>query len=380
MYVNNDIRHVKITILQGAFLPVPGKRGGAIEKAWEALGQSFANEGHEVTHISRKCDGLPEDQWIGQVRHLRVRGFDSVKNSLFLKLLEFIYVIRSKSVIPNGDILVTHAFWAPILLTRPEYGKIYVHVGRYPKGQIRFYQKASRFQVPTKAIFEALKKEIPNRTNEISVLPYPINWNINVKGRYLERSSTILFLGRIHPEKGVIELIKAFKAIPNHLRKDWKLCIRGSWRVEQGGGGKSYLSKVKKEAEGESEIEILEPTFSIKELKRNLESVKLFVYPSFAEKGETFGLAVLEAMSCGCVPIVSSLECFKDLVDVQKNGYVFNHFSTNKIQLLTAKIEEAIQSPEKNKVFSDECFRKAKTFEVKELASKYIKDFKVLLA
>ena len=64
---------MKITILQGAFLPVPGKRGGAIEKAWEALGQSFANDGHEVTHISRKCDGLPEDQWIGQVRHLRVR-------------------------------------------------------------------------------------------------------------------------------------------------------------------------------------------------------------------------------------------------------------------------------------------------------------------
>ena len=371
---------MKITILQGAFLPVPALRGGAIEKAWEALGQSFADAGHMVTHISRMCDGLPENEKMGRVQHLRVKGFNGVKNPFFLKILEMFYVLRVKKVLPVADILVTHAFWAPILLENKKFGKIYVHVGRYPKGQLKFYKRASRFQVPTKVISEAVKKEIPERENDISVIPYPVNWRVEKSASYSDRSLTLLFLGRIHPEKGVMELVKAFKNIPIDIRKGWKLSIRGPWRLEQGGGGESYLSQVEKEVgDCGSSVEILEPTFSVTELKAGLERAKLFVYPSFAEKGETFGLAVLEAMSCGCVPIVSSLECFQDLVIDQVNGYVFNHRSKNVVQLLANKLEEAIQAVDKNEVYSNECINRAKEYEVEMLATKYIEDFKVLV-
>ena len=55
---------MRITILQGAFLPVPAIRGGAIEKAWQVLGEAFVKAGHDVTHISRLCDGLPEQESI----------------------------------------------------------------------------------------------------------------------------------------------------------------------------------------------------------------------------------------------------------------------------------------------------------------------------
>ena len=154
---------MRITILQGAFLPVPPLRGGAIEKAWNALGQSFAELGHEVTHISRKCDGLPSDEKIGKVHHLRVGGFESTNQSVVLKIKELFYVLRVKKVLPPADILVTHAFWAPLLINKSKYGKIYVHVGRYPKGQMKLYTNASRLQVPTRAIAEAVKKEIPHK-------------------------------------------------------------------------------------------------------------------------------------------------------------------------------------------------------------------------
>ena len=76
-----------------------------------------------------------------------------------------------------------------------------------------------------------------------------------------------------------------------------------------GWGGPIYFSKIKEVAKScEGMIEILDPTFSSEELKVELKNSQLFVYPSLAEKGETFGLSVLEAMSLGCVPIVSSLE------------------------------------------------------------------------
>ena len=73
---------MKITILQGAFLPVPTLRGGAIEKAWQALGEAFVRAGHEVIHISRLCDGLPEVEELNGVNHLRIRGAESCTSSL----------------------------------------------------------------------------------------------------------------------------------------------------------------------------------------------------------------------------------------------------------------------------------------------------------
>ena len=77
--------------------------------------------------------------------------------------------------------------------------------------------------------------------------------------------------------------------------------------------------------------------------------------------------------------IVSSLECFQDLVIDQKNGYVFDHRSNNVVQLLANKLREAIQASEKNRIYSNECLNIAKEYEVERLARKYIEDFKILL-
>ena len=70
----------RITIVQGAFFPVPPLRGGAVEKDWQALGREFARQGHHVTHISRLCDGLSVTEERDGVQHvararLRPAGF-----------------------------------------------------------------------------------------------------------------------------------------------------------------------------------------------------------------------------------------------------------------------------------------------------------------
>ena len=44
-------------------------------------------------------------------------------------------------------------------------------------------------------------------------------------------------------------------------------------------------------------MELLDPIFDRNALKKEMEKAKLFIYPSQAKEGETFGLAVLEAMS-----------------------------------------------------------------------------------
>ncbi len=371
---------MRITILQGAFLPVPALRGGAIEKAWEALGRSFSEKGHEVTHVSRLCDGLPAEEQIGSVRHLRVKGANAVRNPWILKFLEFSYVMRARRVLPKADILITHAFWAPLLSPPEKFGKLYVHVGRYPKGQMRLYRKASRFQVPSEAIAKAVIRELPEREDSVCVLPYPLGWNVPESTPLGERPKKILYAGRLHPEKGVAELLDAFGRIPERQRADWTLRIIGPWRENQGGGGESYLERLKymQKTYG-PRVEIHEPVFSADQLMEEYKGARIFAYPSLAEKGETFGLAVVEAMSCGCVPLVSSLACFREFVEDSRTGFVFDHKGENFRDSLQNGLREIILNESGQETVSREARKLAKSFELGEVSDRYLGDFALLL-
>ena len=104
----------------------------------------------------------------------------------------------------RADILVTHAFWAPLILPRKTFGKQYVHVGRYPKRQLRFYKKASRLQVPSNAIKDICLEQAPSLSSKIKTLPYPLTWPIPPKEVFEEKDKTVLYAGRIHGERSFI--------------------------------------------------------------------------------------------------------------------------------------------------------------------------------
>ena len=114
------------------------------------------------------------------------------------------------------------------------------------------------------------------------------------------------------------------------------------------------------------------------DLKKELESAQIFVYPSKAEYGETFGLSVLEAMSCGCVPVVSSLECFKDLITHKQNGYIFNHQNQSMISSMTDCLNDVLIAETRNLEMSKACIVKAKEYQLNKIAPKFISDFEAL--
>ena len=369
---------MKITIVQGAFLPVPSLRGGAIEKAWFELGKAFAKEGHEVTHISRHCDNLPKKEFINGVCHIRVRSRNAVPNAYLLKLLELPYVWRVRRILPKADILITNAFWAPILFDPKKNGKVYVHVGRYPKGQLKLYRKAFRLQAPSSAIALAIEEEVPNWKKRISTIPYPLPWKIDDSVTpFKKRKKRVLFLGRIHPEKGIIELIRAWHKLTNEQKNDWELRIVGPWRFEQGGGGADFVDKVKQEIKKEdSKIKLCEPIFDQTKIKSEYEAARLFVYPSLAEKGETFGLSVLEAMSMGCIPMVTSLACFNDFIS-SKFGYICQAQRSNFDNELAETLKKFFSLEQEHETQSKACIQKAKEFSLEKVANQFLDDFKL---
>ncbi len=372
---------MRITILQGAFLPVPPLRGGAIEKAWFRLGKSFAREGHEVTHVSRLCDGLPINEAIEGVNHVRIRGFEATCSSFLLKWRDFRYVLRARRALPPADILVTNAFWAPLLVRDSSLGAQYVHVGRYPKGQMKLYGRAKRLQAPSEAIAAAIQCEVPSKADIVKTIPYPLSWDlVEPVPTRSSREQTILYLGRIHPEKGLCELVKAFAGLPEELRRQWRLDVRGPWKASEGGGGRDFLENLKNLAGPAKEaIRFLDPVFDDVKLREELGRASLFIYPSMAERGETFGLAALEAMSCGCPPLVSGLDCFRDFVQDGSTGFVFDHRGGDAVANLSAKMIEVLSKPERLSLIGNAAYGQAQNFTLDRVSKRFLDDFSSIL-
>ena len=326
---------MKITILQGAFLPVPTKMGGAVEKMWYALGIDFANHGHKVTHISRKYTTFPSEEIIFGVTHKRVKGYSTPNSSIYLKWLDLLYTIRAIKQIPTDtDIVVTNTFWAPILLPPFLKKKCMVDVQRMPKYQTWLYSGNARLRSNSSPVLKAIQKEtFKHQYKNIVLIPNPIPFQEFLEINFKSKLPIILYVGRIHPEKGLDILINAFI----NIKSSWILQIVGPSDIKSGGGGKFYVNKLKKLA-CKHRVTFMDPIFEIERLNSLYKDASIFIYPSVADKGETFGLAPLEAMSWGCTPIVSNLACFKDFIQDGKNGLIFDHHHKEAVLLLGKKI------------------------------------------
>ncbi|MCE0497504.1 MAG: glycosyltransferase family 4 protein [Methylacidiphilales bacterium] len=375
---------MRITIAQGAFFPVPPIRGGAVEKAWFALGREFARKGHQVTHISRHIEGQPPREVQAGVEHHRVPGFDPPRNLLKLKLYDLIYSWRVKRLLkklPSADILVTNTFWLPILMRSKKWGRIYVHVQRFPKKQMRFYRHAARVQTVSRHVQKAILAQDPKLAGRVCTIPNPLNQRSEEFTMPLEqREKIILFVGRVHPEKGLDILLDAFAKMPSEILEAWKLYVIGPAETKYGGGGDLYLAALKRRShEFADRVVWIGPLFNASELDHFYRRAALFVYPSLADRGEACPLAPVEAMAQGCPILVSDLECFSDVVSDGINGYRFNHLTPQPSQGLQEKLTALLYQPEKLRMAGLEAYKKAQDYSLDRIAELYLQDFASLL-
>jgi glycosyltransferase involved in cell wall biosynthesis len=370
-----------ITIVTGAFFPVPTLMGGAVEKVWFALGQEFARRGHRVVQISRRHPQLPHEETIEGVRHVRVSGFNQPRSTIWLKLLDLIYSLCVRRALPAADILVTNTFWLPMLVRDTSRGLVYIHVQRGPKGQMRWYAHAARLLAVSRAIADAIIKEAPQLRAKVRVIPNALPLRIAGDGN-AARSRTVLFVGRVHPEKGLELLIRAWCALAPDLLADWKLEIVGPAESHFGGGGKEFHEALQAIASRTpAEIEWAGPVFNDGELTERYRAATLFIYPSVAETGEALPLAPLEAMANGCIPIVSGLSCFTDYIRDGATGFVFDHRTANPEQTLTRRLDELLRKPAAELARVAAAGQaKAAEFAAGPVADQYLSDFESLLA
>ena len=324
---------MKITIAAGFFLPVPPVQGGATEKIWHRLAQLFAAAGHEVTFVSRTWPGFAMRETVGGVAHLRLRGANHTR-SLTLNLWhDFWWGVRVAHALPPADVVICNVVTLPVWLSRfkPSAGRVVAVVSRMPKGQGRVYGSVDLVFSLSAAVTAKLRVENPQLANRIVPFPYPIDWALHA--RAVAKSSpptpvTIGFIGRVHPEKGVRLLLAAARQLASRAGlPPWRLEIVGPVSVPSGGGGESFRDALIAEfgpALG-PRLRFLDPEFDATKLARRYGVMDVFCYPSIAEHGETFGVAVAEAMAAACAPVVSALPCFNELVRAGDTGLIFDH-------------------------------------------------------
>lgn len=344
---------MKITFVMGFFLPVPPLLGGATEKTCLALARWLAARGHDVTLISRTWPGLPDEEERDGVKYLRMPGASHSKH-LFLNLLQDArWNLALARRMPAADVIVSNSVLLPLLfpLLQRHPPPIVQWAARMPKGQAALWKNARLVLAISRSVGEKIRTDASFLRDRVRFVPFPIDY-ASLRAAAMPRRPDAPFhfgyAGRIHPEKGIGLLIQA----ANRLGQDsalpaWKFSLVGAHDIPAGGGGPEYLANLRAMIDEplRSRVVFHGPLNDAADLARFYAGLDVFCYPSLAAQGEALGVAPLEAMAAGAIPIVSNLDCFHDFVRDGENGLVFEASGIGAADILAGKLRALLERP-----------------------------------
>ena len=364
-------------IITGPFGCLPPYAIGAVEKLWYSIGTDMRNKGHQVIFISKKP--LKESSMDDS---LLLHGYERTGSWVKDFVLDFVFSIKALSKMPKCDMLVLNSIWSPILclLFKWKYRRALYNVARFPKKQMGAYFAMSSLACVSTAVYNALIEQSPSMKSRACVIPNPIDTHIFCNEhmvKTLSDSPEVVYSGRVHREKGLDILVKAVTRL-HEVGVSVGLRIIGATKIEDGGSGEDYVDYLESLVRG-YRITWVEPIFSPSLLAKEIRKGDIFCYPSIAGLGETFGVAPLEAMGLGLVPIVSNLDCFKDFIVDNENGLVFDHTDVRCDELLANCLMRLLSDEKMYSEMSAKAIKKSAGFSVSRVSDMYMSIFKKVL-
>jgi len=173
------------------------------------------------------------------------------------------------------------------------------------------------------------KKVVDKEYGINSVVLYPpVALDLYKAKRKINQICYVSRFSELTQNKGHEILIKQFKIFTKDKKfKEWKLVLAGGTEI----GSTDYLKRLKKMSSGYN-IEFVEsPTVDI--LKNIFGKSKIFWSGSGfnvdeiknPEKVEHFGITLVESMSAGCVAVAYNAGGHKEIIDHNKNGFLWNN-------------------------------------------------------
>ena len=354
-----------------------------MEKIWYRLGQLMAGAGHDVSLISRRWPGLPDRECEGRLRHLRLPGFNHTRRLPLNLALDFIWGLRVFRQLPPGDVVVCNTVALPAFLRRlkPSAGQVAVSLARMPKGQNRVYGGVALLLASSRAVADQVARENPRLAARTRLFPNPIDWQLHHDASVQHATSaplTIGYVGRIHPEKGLEQLLAAASRLV--IRTDlppWQLVLTGPVAVPQGGGGEAYRDTLLASYAPVlgARLRFDSPVFDPAELARRYGRTDIFCYPSLAANGEGLSVAPLEAMAAGAATVVSQLDCYSDVILPGKNGFQFDQLKSGAIDELAAILASLLADADLRQCIAAAGQTTARQFDYEETTRRLLAEF-----
>lgn len=177
------------------------------------------------------------------------------------------------------------------------------------------------------------------------VIGNPYNSNIFKILPDITKTNVFVFLGRLVPNKGVDQAIKALKKILVKDAQDHFLTFKPTLTIIGEGPQKAYLGKLTEEL-GLRDYVTFTGSVSGAALSKLLNQHRYMLVPSLWE--EPFGNVVLEGIACGCLPIVSDGGGLPDAI-----GNAGISFTRGNVDALVNAICTIIADPDLEKKLRD---------------------------
>ena len=318
---------MKIAVLTSGILPVPPILGGAVENLIDYyLEYNNQHHLHDITVYSiAPPRGTPNSDtshthyhyidttsWWGRLkRHIYVRTHKSVYYNPYIEY--FFYEVLNDIAKKEYDVI--------ILENRPGYA---IPVSKVSKAKIIIHLHNDLLNKDSKNALEICKvcHKVITVSNYIKGRVETIGSNIPIETVYngidLERfyqatpidrktlgfkedDFIVVYSGRITPEKGVKELIKAFIQLKDY--PNIKLLIIGGSFFGNTKGTDTFISSLQEESKGISDSIVFTGFIPYEQIPSYLAMCDVAVIPSLWE--DPFPTTVLEAMASG-LPIIAT--------------------------------------------------------------------------
>ena len=181
--------------------------------------------------------------------------------------------------------------------------------------------------------------------------------NFKINKDLKNRKNLIGYIGRLSPEKGVLNFAKAIPLILKE-RNDLDFLI--------GGNGPLFdeIKNVLKNSRSYDKVELAD-WISHDELPKYLNELKLIVSPSYTEGGVP--AVIMEAMACGTVSLVTPVAG----VDVIKDGESGFILENNSPECIAKNVIRALEHPNLDEIVNNACNLVEEEFSYEKVVKQY---------
>lgn len=382
---------MKIAIITSGRLPVPATKGGAVETKLDyILDYNAIHHLLDITTYSitpdQKIDKNTTDNHY--IYYSLTSIWSKIRRKIHNLFVDNLYYDDKIDFFLHRCIsdIKKNPYDAIILANRPGYA---LSLQKYTNAKIILQINNDYLNIKTKSaekIKEAcsliitcsdylnkLASEVPcKRTVPTITVHNGIDIKRFVEAKPIKRSKlglsdddfVVFFSGRLTKEKGILELIQAFKTIKNI--PNLKLIIAGASFYGRDTSINPYLIELENEAEDIKDKVLFTGFIDYEDMPSYLKIANIIVVPSMWE--EPFGLTVLEAMAAG-VPLIATKcggipEICESVAILIEREDIVNQLATAIIHLY--------ESPEEAKILSTNAQMKSWNFDKESFSKKYL--------